>query len=59
MYVCFQNRVLYLLISVKFKGSDEAVLKSYTEFITKAASHLKIDISGRYKYITNIQYYSK
>ena len=47
----FQNssdsnkRVLYSLISIKYKGSDEAVLKSYTKFITMAASHLDIDIS--------------
>ena len=57
--VSFQHRVLYSLISLKVKGSDEAVLKSYTEFITKAASHIKLDISGRYKYSTNIQYHSK
>lgn len=39
------KRVLYSLISIKYKGSDEAVLKSYTKFITLAASHLNIDIS--------------
>lgn len=49
------NRVLYSLINVKVKGSDEAVLKSYTEFIMKAASHLKLDISGRILLPTSIQ----
>ena len=52
MYL-FQNRVLYSLISVKVKGSDEAVLKSYTEFIMKAAAPLKLDISGRYTVINH------
>ncbi|XP_068729819.1 small ribosomal subunit protein uS10m-like isoform X1 [Montipora capricornis] len=46
---------LYSLISIKVKGSDEAVLKSYTEFITIAAGHLKIDISGRIILPTSIQ----
>jgi len=49
------NRVLYSLISVKVKGSDEAVLKSYTEFIMKAAAPLKLDISGRIVLPTSIQ----
>ncbi|EDO31212.1 predicted protein, partial [Nematostella vectensis] len=43
-----EDERLYSLISVKVKGSDEAVLKSYTHFVTRAANLLNIDISGRY-----------
>ncbi|KAK2560987.1 putative 28S ribosomal protein S10 [Acropora cervicornis] len=46
---------LYSLISIKVKGIDEAVLKSYTEFITMAAGHLKLDISERIILPTSIQ----
>ncbi|XP_032226262.1 28S ribosomal protein S10, mitochondrial [Nematostella vectensis] len=42
-----EDERLYSLISVKVKGSDEAVLKSYTHFVTRAANLLNIDISGR------------
>ncbi|KAL9953203.1 hypothetical protein ACROYT_G040581 [Oculina patagonica] len=47
--------VLYSLISIKYKGSDEAVLKSYTTFITLAASHLNIDISDLILLPTSIE----
>lgn len=49
------NMPLYSLISVKVKGTDEAVLKSYTEFILMAAAHLNIDISKRIILPTSIQ----
>ncbi|KXJ11041.1 probable 28S ribosomal protein S10, mitochondrial [Exaiptasia diaphana] len=38
---------LYSLVNVKVKGNDEAVLKSYTHFVTRAANILNIDISKR------------
>ncbi|XP_031557845.1 28S ribosomal protein S10, mitochondrial-like [Actinia tenebrosa] len=41
----FSDDTLYPLVSVKVKGSDEAVLKSYTHFVTRAANILNIDIS--------------
>ena len=47
-FLLFLKGPLYSLISIKVKGIDEAVLKSYTEFITMAAGHLKLDISERY-----------
>ena len=48
-FLLFLKGPLYSLISIKVKGIDEAVLKSYTEFITMAAGHLKLDISERYR----------
>lgn len=41
------DSALYSLVNVKVKGSDEAVLKSYTHFVTRAANILNIDISKR------------
>ncbi|XP_058946415.2 small ribosomal subunit protein uS10m [Pocillopora verrucosa] len=42
-----KKKTLYSLINIKYKGSDEAVLRSYTKFMTMAAEHLDIDISNR------------
>ncbi|KAJ7358879.1 28S ribosomal protein S10, mitochondrial [Desmophyllum pertusum] len=46
---------LYSLINIKYKGSDEAVLRSYTTFVTLAATLLNIDISDRILLPTSIE----
>ncbi len=39
---------LYSLTTLIVKGSDEAVLDSYTQFVTRAAKILNLDISQRF-----------
>ncbi|PFX13183.1 putative 28S ribosomal protein S10, mitochondrial [Stylophora pistillata] len=53
-----QKETLYSLINIKYKGSDEAVLRSYTKFMTMAAKHLDIDISDRILLPTAIERYT-
>ena len=38
---------LFSLVTLVVKGSDEAVLDSYTQFVMRAAKILDLDISGR------------
>ena len=42
---------LFSLVTLVVKGSDEAVLDSYTQFVTRAAKILNLDISRRYEVV--------
>ena len=39
---------LFSDVKLKVRGSDEAVLDSYTQFVQRAATTLSLDISGKY-----------
>lgn len=35
-------------VTLKVRGSDEAVLDSYTQFVRRAANTLNLEVSGKY-----------
>lgn len=51
---CFDEN-LFSQINLVVKGSDEAVLDSYAQFMTRAAKILNIDVSGRTILDTHIE----